>query len=212
MENSMIHWNGCQMVAIDTETTGLDPHMHEIIQIAMLPLDSNCDPRQDVLPFYIEMVPERPEAADREAMRVNALKLAEIARRGHDQESAKDLLDHWINTLGLPMNKGGINRCKILPLGHNYAQHDRAFIRQWLGSDLYDEYFHYVCRDTMLAMGFLNDIHGMHADAVLHPRYSLSQLAANMGVVRERAHDALDDCRVTAQCYKRLISRGILAM
>ena len=67
----MEHWNGNQICAMDTETTGLDPFWHEIVQIAILPLDSNMEPRQDVLPFYINMIPQCPERVDREAVKVN---------------------------------------------------------------------------------------------------------------------------------------------
>ena len=66
MGTSMIHWNGHQLCAIDTETTGLDPNYNEIIQICILPLDSNIKPRKDVFPFYIEIVPDHPERASPE--------------------------------------------------------------------------------------------------------------------------------------------------
>ena len=52
---SMETWNGNQMAVIDVETTGLRPYFNEIVQICILPLDSNCDPRKDILPFYINI-------------------------------------------------------------------------------------------------------------------------------------------------------------
>ena len=114
MSNSMQHWNGDQMCVMDTETTGLDPNWHEMIQIALLPLDSNLNVRKDVLPFYIELIPEHPERADPEAMSVNKQKFTDIAIRGHDREAAKDLLVEWIKKLGLPCTKYGTDRKSVV--------------------------------------------------------------------------------------------------
>ena len=79
MANSMQHWNGNQVCAIDTETTGLDPLYDEILQLAIIPLDSNFEVRKDVMPLEIFMKPEYPERIKPEAMQVNRLDL-EIGR------------------------------------------------------------------------------------------------------------------------------------
>ena len=56
----MKHWNGHQLCAIDTETTGLEAGYHEIVEIAIIPLDSEIKPRTDVLPFNIFIKPDFP--------------------------------------------------------------------------------------------------------------------------------------------------------
>ena len=56
MGNSMQHWNGNQLCVVDVETTGLDLFWHEIIQLCILPLDSDINPRTDVSPFYINLI------------------------------------------------------------------------------------------------------------------------------------------------------------
>lgn len=204
----MIHWNGNQLCVIDCETTGLDPNWHEIIQICILALDSNLRPRRDVMPFYIEMIPESPERASPEAMRINRLDFAVIGQRGHDQEKAKDLLEDWINKLGLPLTTYG-NRKKILPLGQNYA-FDKGFISAWLGHETYNEYFHYAYRDTKIVAQFLNDRAGMHVEKVPFSKTSLAWLAKKLDVPHEKAHDALSDCVATAEIYRRLLQQGLL--
>jgi len=210
MSKSMQHWNGCQMCVIDTETTGLDPHWQEIIQICILPLDSDLKPRKDVNVFYMEMKPEFPERASPEAFRVNKLDAAKIMSRGMDQEKAKDLLDDWINKLDLPLNKGGINRCKIIPLGHNYA-FDMGFLKRWLGIDQYNEYFHYHFRDSMSAAAYLNDRAAVHAEKIPYPKVNLQYLCSCLKIETERAHDALQDCLATAEVYRLLVNQGLLA-
>lgn len=204
----MIHWNGNQLCAIDTETTGLEPGYHEIIQIAILPLDSNIKPRRDVMPFYIEIIPDYPERADKKAMEINRLDFAKIAQRGHDREKAKDLLAEWVDGLGLPYTKYG-NRKRVIPLGQNYA-FDRSFIMSWLGTQTYEELFFYGYRDTKVAAAFLNDKAAMHAEKVPYSKTSLSWLANKHNVVNEKAHDALSDCLTTAEVYRKMCQAGLL--
>ncbi len=208
MSNAMVHWNGNQVCAIDTETTGLKVGWHEIIQICILPLDSNFKPRRDVLPFFIEMVPEHPERATPEAMRVNRLDFAIIGQRGHDQEKAKDLLEAWIGKLSLPTTKFGTPK-KIIPLGHNYA-FDRGFITSWLGHETYNGYFHYDYRDTKITAAYLNDRAAMHAEKVPFNKGNLVWLSKKLDILHDRAHDALSDCIATAGVYRALTRQGLL--
>ena len=57
----LVHLNGCLMAAVDLETTGTRPGYHEIIQIAVVPLDSDFKPLADVRPFYTLVKPNHPE-------------------------------------------------------------------------------------------------------------------------------------------------------
>lgn len=207
MKNSMVHHNGNQTCVIDTETTGLDAHYHEIIQICILPIDSNFLPRNDVNPFYIEIKPEYPERADPKALSVNKLSFAKIAQRGFSKDKATDLLEGWINKLKLPYTKYG-TRKKIRPLGHNYA-FDRDFIIRWLGIDLYNEWFDYHYADTMIAANFLNDKAAMHGENTPYPKINLTYIANILNVPNHKAHDSLNDCAVTAEVYKKLTMHGL---
>lgn len=208
MINSMVHWNGHQLCAIDCETTGLDPKRHELVQICILPLDSNIRPRKDVLPFYIELLPDHPERADPAAMRINRLKFAELAQRGHDREKAKDLLSEWIDKLGLPSTNFG-RRKQILPLGQNYS-FDMGFIMAWLGFEQYYDHFRSSIRDTQRVADYLNDRAGMHAEKVPFNKTKLGWLANQLNVHHENAHDALSDCVTTAEIYRKMLMQGLL--
>lgn len=207
MPNTMQHWNGDQMCVVDIETTGLDPYWNEILQICILPVDSNIKPRKDVLPFYLEIRPDHPERFDQQAKTVNKIDLNEIMKRGHDSEKAKDLLEEWIKKLGLPCNKFG-NPKRILPLGQNYA-FDRAFIQQWLGVQMYNDFFDYHYRDTMITAGYINDRAACHAEVVPFSKINLQWLAKQLNVETDRAHDALQDCLTCAEVYRQLLYRGL---
>jgi len=206
MARSMQHLNGDLLCAIDTETTGLDPFFHEICQICILPLDSNIEPIKDIMPFYMEIIPEYPERINRQAMTVNRLKMAEIAQRGFPKDKVAELLEEWFEKLNLPVTNYGKGK-RILPLGHNYA-FDKAFIMAWLGGTMYDDLFHYHYRDTMIAAGFLDDRASFIAEKCPFGKCSLSWVANKLNVPHDRAHDALQDCLVTAQCYKKILTHA----
>jgi len=208
MSNSMRHWNGHQLCAIDVETSGLDPSYHEILQICILPLDSNSLPRRDVMPFFIELIPEFPLRVDRAAIRANKLDILRITQRGHDQEKAKDLLEDWVNKLSLPYTKYG-NRKRIMPLAHNW-QFDKSFIQSWLGASTYSEIFDARYRDTQVVAAFLNDVAGMHAETVPYSKINLNWLCKENAIKNEKAHDALQDCVATAKVYNKLLCAGLI--
>lgn len=209
MANSMQHWNDHQLVAIDIETGGLDPNYHEILQIAILPLDSDIKPRRDVMPFYIEMAPEHPQRVEDEALRMNGLDIIRITYRGHDPDKAKDMLEDWVDKLGLSHTKYG-NRKRLMPLAHNW-QFDSAFIKAWLGISLFGEIFDSRSRDTQVAAAYLNDQAAMRGDVVPFSKIKLSWLCNKLNVENVRAHDALQDCMATAEVYRRLLmSSGVV--
>ena len=205
MAKSMQHWNGHQICAIDVETSGLDPHWHEILQICILPLDSDLKPRRDVMPFYLDLAPEFPHRISEEALKVNRMNLERIMR-GIDQDKAKDLLEAWIGKLKLPYTPSGYRK-RIIPLAHNYG-FDKGFIQRWLGIETYSEYFDGRARDTMETSLYLNDHAAMHGEKVPYSKNTLSWLASKLNVPLERAHDAMQDCLATAEVYRRLLQRG----
>lgn len=205
MANSMVHWNGCQMCVIDTETTGLDPYIHEAIQVAIVALDSNLDPRPDVMPFYLELKPEHPERVDKKALSINKLNFGKIVRRGIDRINAVELLESWMKKLELPVSPSGRPKT-VIPLGHNYA-FDKGFMIQWLGREQYDEFFHWHDRCSMRAAIYLNDLAAMQGEKPPFSKVNLAWLCKALDVPHGRAHDALQDCLATAQVYKKLLTR-----
>lgn len=206
---TMRHWNANQLCAFDLETTGLDPDYHEICQVALLPLDAELDERRDVLPFSINLIPDHPDRIDSDAMKVSSLKLPDLIRTGHDQLKGVDLLEQWIEKLNLPYNKSGYNRTKIMLLGHNML-FDLPFFKKWLGPELFEHYFHPWWRDTMAVAAYLADNQGFRGERVMYPKYNLQYLATQHKIQRTRAHDALFDCRVTAQIYKKMCGKMVL--
>jgi DNA polymerase III epsilon subunit-like protein len=204
----MTHWFGDMMCVIDTETSGLDPDFHEILQICIMPVDSNIDMIKTIKPFFIELKPRCPELITPQALKVNRLDLNRLMTYGIDQEKAKELFREWFAKLNLPLKHSGAS-CKIRPLGHNYI-FDKMFIIKWLGVDTYDEFFDYHSVDTMCVAMYLNDQAAMHGRNPPYQRVSLVSLCNLLSVENPDAHNALGDCVATAGVYKKLIQIGLL--
>jgi DNA polymerase III epsilon subunit-like protein len=198
MARSLVHLNGNLLCAVDTETTGLDPEVHDIVQIAVLPLDSEIRPLEGILPFNMHLKPKRPQNADPKALKINRLNLVELIERGMEPDRGADIFMEWFEKLNLGYNK------RIAPLGHNYP-FDRGFIHGWLGPKNYEFAFDYHVRDSVSAALFLNDRAAFHAEAAPYPKVNLKYLCSQLGVENQGAHDALQDCLATAECYRRMM-------
>jgi DNA polymerase-3 subunit epsilon len=202
----MVHWNGDQVVVFDVETTGLEVGYHEIIQIALVALDSNFKLRKGVIPFCVSLKPEYPERIDFDAMEVNKQEVADLVNRGLDPIKVIDLIGHWLDKLELPYTRSG-SRKRVRFLGHNVS-FDISFLKQLLGLQQYNDWFSYISLDTMDMAGFINNHCAMNAEPIPFPKVGLSYLCNVLNVEHRRKHDALEDCLATAECCREMVGKG----
>jgi DNA polymerase III epsilon subunit-like protein len=193
------HFNGNIFCCVDTETTGLRPGYHDIIQICVLPINKMAMPNKEMPYFHCLIKPKRPENVDSEAGKVNRNKLAEAINFGLEPETAEERLREWFQNIGLPQRKG------IVPLGHNHC-FDREMIMDWLGGPLsYQEFFRSDYRDTMQMALLCNDWAAWHGMNCPFPKVGLSFIAGRLGIEQNNAHDAIGDCLTTIEVYRRLM-------
>lgn len=200
----MKHLNGNLLCAIDTETTGLVAGYHDIIQVAIVPLDSNLNVLKMIgdkliMPFVYDIKPKRPENADPKALGVNNRTLADIMQHGVEPYKLADMFDEWCDSLQLAHNK------KITPLGQNY-QFDKNFLVDWLGEESYSHRIDYHYRDTMCAALYLNDRASFLEVAPPFPKVNLKYLASQLSIDNPKSHDALGDCLTTIAVYKKMLT------
>jgi DNA polymerase III epsilon subunit-like protein len=86
-----IHLNGNLFCAVDTETTGLDPEKHSVIEVCVLPLNSDYSINKSILPFNMQMQPIPGKVVDREAMTINKIDLPKVMTSCVDAYKAADL-------------------------------------------------------------------------------------------------------------------------
>lgn len=200
MSKSLVHLNGNLLCVVDTETTGLDPLVHEIIQVCVLPIDSDMKPIKGIMPFNMLLKPDRPHLASKQALVVHGISLQELAKNGIDRLRALDLFDEWWEKLELPLYK------KIAPLGQNWP-FDAAFLKQWMGMESFSQYFHYHFRDTCSTALFLNDWSAFHGEKVPFPKVNLKYLCSQLEIENIRAHSAVSDCIATAEVYRQMLMK-----
>ncbi len=191
--------NGNVMAAVDIETTGRIPGWHEIIQIAIVPLTSELRPIEGVSPFYRLIKPAYPERAEKRALEVSGLSIELIMDTALDSFAIAERLDEWFNRLELPFER------RLEPLAHNWA-YEKGFLTDWLGVEDVDHYFHFHPRDTMQTAIFLNDYACFSGGLPPFRAVGLSDLCRQLGIVNEKAHDALADSVACAEVYRRLLS------
>lgn len=200
--STMQHLNGNLLCAIDIETTGITPGKHDLIQIAILPLDSQIKPLKSASPFYMELMPKRPENIEKDATKVHRINLAELMQRAICPWKASEYFEEWFQKLGLPFQK------RLAPLAQNWP-FDRSFIIDWLGETSFSDFFDGRFRDTMTAALYLNDRADFRSEKIPYPKVNLTYLCSQLGVNNDRAHDALQDCLATAECYRRMLQQGM---
>lgn len=198
MHTSFVHLTGHMLAAVDVETTGRDPFRHEIIQIGIQPLDSNCNPIPEITPFYHNIKPEYPERAEPKATAVHKLDIDYLCTHAPDKWQVADWLDEWWTNLNLPYRK------TLIPLAQNW-QYEAAFLKGWLGVESFSQFFHGYARDTMLTAIFINDLCYAKGQEIPFPSVNLEALCNRFGVVNENPHDALADARAEGEVYKHLI-------
>lgn len=195
--------HGSQIVSLDVETTGLDPMLHEIFQIACVALDYRYRPRPDVKKFVMAMKPESPENIDYEGILkagYSRKKLNLYTMYGLSQQEGVEHFKSWIADLELPPNR------KICPLAINWP-FDKPFIQHWLGESLFHNLFHPHVRDLIPVVQFINDLFYMRGLDVPYRQANLSYLCKKLEVENQEHHDALNDAVVTAEVYRRLVEQ-----
>ena len=196
-----------RQIVLDTETTGLDPSWHEIIQLAIVPLDTEFNVRKDTMPLNINIKPEYPERAEPEAMKKNKLDINELLIHGFDRDAAADLVKDYVDKMDLPYTASGAYRKRLIPLGQNVG-FDIAFMKNWLGVTEYSELFDYHHKDTVVIAQFLNDLAAFHGIPTPFPKVNLTYLCSTLGISYKNAHDAFADCMATAEVYRRLLKKA----
>lgn len=204
------HWNGHLICAIDTETTGLQAGYHEMIQIAIMPLNAEYLPDPEIQPFVCMVKPDHPARWEDGAARVNGLRgVAE--KHGLDANVAYQMFVEWYYALGLPETNSPPYFKQIIPLAKNWA-FDRGFVNAWMGLDddrkpAMDQFIRSrEARDLQPLIYFMNDLAYIHDEKIYpFPKQSLTYACSRLSIPHPNAHDALGDCEATARCYRRLL-------
>lgn len=174
---------------IDTETTGTDPNLHEIIELAVIIVKqtprAGKGPKLEIIEeceWKIKM--QRPEKAEEQALRVNGYNEVDwmfaIDRKKAMQEFAKKT-----------------ESCSFV--SHNLV-FDYSFIQKAFEETGVESRMHYAKLDT-ISMAFARLYDAPQAD-----KFSLRALCELLKVENSKAHTALADTRALVEVYRKMMN------
>lgn len=175
--------------AIDIETTGLDPKVHDIIDIAVVPLDEQMRRLADIPEFCARLRASRPGNADPQALRINGLD----PTSGEDEDSAVVALRMWAYDNGIS---------RIRPMGHNVEFSTGFLLSKY--PELNTLLDMTAAFDTMKLAKSINESAVATSGYPVFRSVSLSALRRFFGFPGVQSHRALDDARDIVEVYHAL--------
>lgn len=184
-----------EIYVVDTETTGLDSHTHDVIELSILRL-STGEQRTWTLK------PTNPDNISTIALRVNGHKMEDLkweTKIGREiYKDPSEILvevENWLADDGMP------SESRVL-CGQNVG-FDRDMLQQlWIKCNSKDSFpFGRRYVDTMQIEFFLDWCKGEMAEG-----YSLSNLVKKYGVKNEKAHTAAADVKATSEVFVKQVA------
>lgn len=182
---------------IDIETTGLDSHKHDVIELSIHRMGVEGEAAQKTWCLR----PITPDTIDPAALRINGHKLDDLLHRTKEgreryQDPAQTIIDieNWLSEDGMPAEKRFL-------IGQNVA-FDRERLEQlWVKLESRDSFpFGRRYMDTMVVELFMDFCKGQFADA-----YNLGTLVKKYGVKNEKAHTAAADVKATKEVFEKQV-------
>ena len=174
--------------AIDTETSGLDPRIHEVLSLCIIPIKDDFTDLGLTLNLRIRAV----NPVDPKAIAINKLD----PTVGFSKSDAWKALKEW-------RRKNLIT--KIIPLGHNIS-FDLMFLKSIMNTPAdFSDLFHYRFKDSMILAQIINDIHFTQKGCKYFPSVGLDKVSGHLGIQNMIAHSAESDARTSLLCYKKML-------
>lgn len=179
---------------VDTETTGLDSHKNDVIELSMYRLTDNVQKTWCLKPLNYDTI-------DSGALRVNGHKLEDLKHETlHGKETYLDPnkiiveIENWVSEDCVPAEK------RILT-GQNISFDKNMLEQLWIKCNAKDSFpFGRRLMDTMQIEFFLDWCKGTLAEG-----YSLNNLVKKYGVKNEKAHTAAADVKATKEVFEKQV-------
>lgn len=185
---------------MDIETSGTNVETHEVVQLAIVPLNFDYTPLKTIKPFNKLICPVGD--LDPGSTKVHGL-TSEMLSLAPPKERVIDRLLDWVNSLELVFDR------RLIILAHN-SSFEIKWVNRFLGLPLYEKIFNAATRDSMtLALG-INDIAAHRGRKPPFEKVSLPWLCNHFGIVNPKAHDAYYDAVACAAVYKKLLETDVL--
>ena len=174
---------------MDTETGGLDPSRHSLLEVCITAYDEIKKEQVETLQFYVK---QDEYIVTPQAMGINGLRLEHCHSKGVTKEGAVQALADFA------YRHGGT---RTMIAGHN-VNFDRQYLIQLFKevNRPIDKVFSYRVMDTAGIIRFLITIGKLPYN---FPQ-SLHKAAETLGIQIENAHTGTDDVRVNIELFEKL--------
>jgi DNA polymerase III epsilon subunit-like protein len=181
----------------DIETTGLDSHKHDVIELSLYRLGDSSETAQKT--WCIK--PLNQDDIDPVSLRINGHKLEDLlhkTREGRERylDAAAVLIDveNWMAEDGMPAESRFL-------VGQNVSFDKDRLEQLWIKCKSKDSFpFGRRYLDTMIFELFVDYCKGQFAEG-----YSLKNLGKKYGVKNDSAHTAAADVRATKEIFEKQV-------
>jgi hypothetical protein len=197
-ERALQHLNSNILCAIRIRKTGPKPRYHDLVEVCILPINSDWQASTVIVPFYMSIQPKRKENIDPDECPLSREKITNICLNGVDAYDAAERFDEWVEKLYLRTRK------QISLLCHEWYS-DREFLIDWLGFESFNQHFDPRVRDLEISANYANDKADFHAEPAVYPKVNLQYLCSNLNVPSQRDRDLLEETLSLIELYKRML-------
>lgn len=184
----------------DIETTGLDSHVHDVIELSMYRLGGNDPETIDAQKTWC-LKPLNPDHIDPVSLRINGHKLEDLlhkTKEGRERylEPSKIIVDveNWMSEDGFPAEKRFL-------IGQNVGFDKDRLEQLWIKLNSKDSFpIGRRVMDTMIVELFFDFCKGQFAEG-----YSLNNLNKKYGIKNEKAHTAEADVKATKEVFEKQV-------
>lgn len=178
-----------RFLIVDTETTGLSPRLHQVLTVGLLLVEFG-EESYDIVDERHIFVEYTGTTVDPRAMSIHGIDLKEHNLMAVSESEACRRILHFLETHGFSFDS---------VVGHNIC-FDFGFLRKMFERNDCDFCLDEEYIDTMYFWRRLQG-QGKVPDFM---RSRLRDLAEYFKLDYERAHDALEDCKITAEVFWRM--------
>ena len=179
-----------EKLVIDTETTGLFPQSHQLLTLGMVLVETDKPKLKFIQERHILFKHDRYNIS-RTAMKINNINIEEHEKVAAPIPKAISQIQNFLEEFGLH---------KTPILGHN-VHFDQRFITSLFNAQEKRYPFCQDKEDTRYIWQRLNRL------GKINPckNGKLGTIADHFRIDYSKAHNAIDDCKITAKCYHEMM-------
>ncbi len=181
----------------DIETTGLDSHKHDVIELSLYRLGADAEVAQKTWCLK----PLNPDAIDPVSLKINGHKLDDLLHKTKEGRERYTDPNQTLVEIENWLAEDNVRSEDRFLVGQNVAFDKERLEQLWIKCNSADSFpFGRRIIDTMVVELFLDYCKGEFA-----PGYSLANFVKKYGIKNEKAHTAAADVKATKEVFEKQV-------